>query len=257
MKKAIWKIDYSNQLITIANSIEAIAIPETAEKAKFSTEITGTPTINMNLNGLTVKNVTIDSGSSGGFKLSTKEFYNLKNTTPSMRKSVSYGSSTFGLFGAAEPDSIYRAIVNDISFGDLFLKNTIIRFKGESGYRIGNKFFKNYDLVLNWFANEIYFIKKLDYNNAALNSFGFNYIANENSFFVSEIYQNSSASLKGLKLGDELLKIGDVTCRNLSTEQVCKIMEKKLLGTKEQEISITILRDNEELNFLLEKKKLL
>jgi len=256
MKKAIWKIDYKNQVITITNSIDALSIPETAYKVQFSQELTGTPLININLNGIVAKDVTIDSGSNRNIKLAKQDFYNLANTMPSLPKLTSFGNSSYGLYGIGKNDSTFTTIVPQVSLGDILLKNTIVKFKGKSTSIIGNKFFKNYDLIFNWFNNEIYFIEKEEYRNSTLFSFGFNHITKGDKFLIGEIFENSSAYNEGLQLGDQIIQINDVKYDKLSAEQTCQILDKGL-AFEEKEISITVLRNNEELNFVLKKLKLL
>jgi len=180
----------------------------------------------------------------------------LTNITSSLPKLVSFGSSNYGVYGTGKNDSIFRTIIPKISFGDISLENSIVQFKDKSSSIIGNKFLKNYDLIFNWFDNEIIFIEKEKYRNSELFSYGFNKIVDDDKFLVSEIYENSSAYVEGLKLKDQILKIDDVTYTNLSTEKACQIFDKGF-ADKEKDISITVLRNNEELNFVLKRKKLL
>lgn len=256
MRKAIWKIDYEHQKITLTNSMNNLNVSETAEKVKFEEDFLGKPKINIKLDNVVAKNITVDLGSNGHIKVSKDDLNKLSITNPGISKVASFGTSSYGLYGIGNNDSTFKAIVPQISFGDILLKNTIVGFIGKSKSKIGNKFFKNYDLVFNWFNNEIILTKKQDYDYTAFSSYGFITVVDKNNLIISEIYENSSAYNEGLKLGDQIFQIDNVKYDNLSDEEACGIFDKGL-GFKGEEISITVLRNGEELNFVLKRKKLL
>lgn len=252
MRKAIWKFDYQNQIITITNSIESLNIPKSTNKIPFFTELTGTPIIDIQLNDITEKNVTVDLGSNGDISLSRKTFDALMKNNPSIPQTYSFGNSTSGLYGLGKADSTFYLKVPSISFGDISLDSTIVQFTSESASTIGTEFFKNYDLIINWFTKEIILINQTEYNNSTLSSFGFSFSNQENKLTVSEIYEN----MEDLKVGDQILSIDGTNYKELIPEQWCEIIENELLKDK-KEISITILRNNKEFIFSLKKMKLI
>ena len=137
MRKAIWKFDYQNQIITITNSIESLNIPKSTNKIPFFTELTGTPIIDIQLNDITEKNVTVDLGSNGDISLSRKTFDALMKNNPSIPQTYSFGNSTSGLYGLGKADSTFYLKVPSISFGDISLDSTIVQFTSESASTIG------------------------------------------------------------------------------------------------------------------------
>ena len=62
--------------------------------------------------------------------------------------------------------------------------------------------------------------------------------------------------MEDLKLGDQILEVDKIRYDKLSPEQWCEIVENGLISEKD-EIRITILRDNKELNFTFKKMKLI
>ena len=74
MRKAVWKFDYENQIITITNSTESLDIPSSAQKIPFKEDLAGIPTTNVTIGGATQKDVTIDLGSNGVIALEKKSF---------------------------------------------------------------------------------------------------------------------------------------------------------------------------------------
>ena len=252
MRKAIWKFDYQNQIITITNSIESLSIPKLTNKIPFLTMITGTPIIDFKLNDVTQKGVIVDLGSNGGISLSKKTYNALMKNNPSIPQTYSFGISGSGLYGLGKADSTYHVKAPSVSFGNVSLENTIVSFANEVASTVGNQFFKNYDLVLNWFTKEILLINKTEYNNSTLSTFGFSCSNQENQLIVSNIYKN----MEEIKVGDQILQVGKINYNKLLPEQWCEIVENGLIKEKE-EVKISILRDNKKLSFTLRKEKLL
>lgn len=257
MRKAIWKFDFQNQIVTISNSAESLNITEVVEKIPFSTNKAGTPIINIKLNNEPVKYVTVDLGSNGNFSLSKRTIDNLTKDTPSISKIKSFGYGASGLFGKSGVDSINYALIDNVTLGDVVIKNTVVTFTNKGSKTIGTNFFENYDLVFNWFTKELLLLKRKEYNNSTLSTFGFSHGFKENKLIVKKIYENSSAAKQGLQLDDQIVKIGETEYGEISKEQECEIRENGFIKKEEVEVRITVLRNNKELNFTLKKETLL
>ncbi|NRA50615.1 MAG: clan AA aspartic protease, partial [Phaeodactylibacter sp.] len=79
MRKAIWKIDYEHQIITITDKAEQLNIPDNALRIPFYTVMTGSPIVDVSLNKQVKANGTIlDMGSSGDITLPRKNLDKLK-----------------------------------------------------------------------------------------------------------------------------------------------------------------------------------
>jgi len=257
MRKAVWKFDYQNQIITISNSVASLNISESSEKIPFLTQITGTPIIEITLNDVKEKNVVVDLGSNGDIWLSKKTFNKLVDTDPAISRAVSFSSSSSGLYGIGAKDSVHHALISNISFGDVALKNTVVKFSNEALGTIGINYFKNYDLIINWFDKEIIVTKKKEYDNSSLISYGFSFNNKNNRLIVGGTYTNSSADHAGLKINDIILKIDTKKYGVLTADQWCNIIENGLFNEEKSTITVVVLRQNEELTFHLEKTKLL
>src|SRR5690606_3325537 len=73
MQKAIWQIDYQNQVLRVSNTLNSFNI-ENGKHIQFNQKFTGTPIVDVNLNGVVAKNVTIDTGSNDDFGFSEHTF---------------------------------------------------------------------------------------------------------------------------------------------------------------------------------------
>jgi hypothetical protein len=253
MKKAIWKFDYQNQTITITNSREKLNISELASKIPFTTNIYGTPLIDIQLNSTLEENVSVDLGSAHNLELSKKTFDSLTKSHPTLSKTFSFGNAAAGLYGNGKADSTYYVKTPNISFGDISLENTVVGFRKNIISTLGTNFFKNYELIIDWFTKEIFLVNKSNYDYSTLANFGFAYSIQDGQLMVTEIYEN----MQDLELGDQILEINQFRYEQLTSEQWCEIFENGLIDDKLQEISITILRDNKELQYTLKRTNLL
>lgn len=259
MRKAIWKFDYQNQIITITNSKEALNITKPTYRIPFYTELTGTPVVDLKLNNTTVRDVCIDLGSNGDIDISLgkdKKLKDLIKNTTSDSKAVSYGSSSSGLYGVGKADSIYHIAVSNILFGDVVIDKSVVDIKHNSSSTIGTRFFKNYDVIIDWFNKEMLLIKNKEYNNKSLSTYGFSINNKEGELIINQIFINSTAYNKGLKLGDRVIAIDNVNYETISPEQWCDIVENGLIRSN-KDVNIMIIRNNKRLNFTLSYKELI
>lgn len=257
MKKAIWEIDCQNQKITITNSLSSLEIPPDSKKIPFSQNLQGTPIIDINLNGQIEKSVIVDLGSNGDINVSGRKFNKLLKSNALTSTTFGYGISSSGLYGAGKTDTINYAIVPNISFGDITLKNQIVSFKKKkSSKTVGTNFFKNYRMIFSWFDKEIIMIKTNEYDNTKLNNYGFVPTFKGNKIFIGLLYNLSSAENAGLKLGDQILEIKGKDYNNVLPDHWCEIMDAGLTPDNNP-ISITVLREGEKLIFELVKTTLL
>lgn len=253
MRKAVWKVDFENQIITITNSINSLKIPEAGSKIPFYTQVTGTPLIDVEVNNVIEKNVTFDLGSNGGIDLAKKTFDRLKKKNFNLSYTSSFGTSTSGLYGLGKKDSTFYVNGYVASLGNVSIQNAMVNFFGESESTIGTEFFRNYDVIINWFRKEIILVEKQKYKNSSLTSFGFGHQKQDNHLVISQIYEG----VENLKIGDQILKIEDTTYETISQEQWCEILENGLFKKEMEVARIVLLRDGKELTYKLKKIKLL
>lgn len=253
MKKAIWKIDYPNKVITIANSKDALQLSGTQKIIPFDHPAQGTPRIDIQFNNVLQKNVTYDTGSNRGFSAPKKVLNQLVKADASTPIAYGFGISSYGLYGAGKMDSLYYAKVDNISIGDVSLKDQIVKFKTNESITLGTPFFKNYVTILDWFKKEIILIpqKEVELDKP---DFGFSHNFKDQRLWVSKIMENSDAFKKGIQVGDQILKIGEQDYSTTSLEDWCELMNNGI--TKDDEITITILKEGKEKSFALKKEKM-
>lgn len=255
MRKAIWKFDFSNQIITITNTLDSLNISSNIETIPFFSEITGTPLCDIKINGQVEKNVVIDLGSNGDFTCSNNTLAKIKKNQKTFPKMISFGKGGSGLYGVGELDTTNFIVSSNISFGDVILNNQIVEFSTGSS-TIGMNFFRNYDLILDWINKEALLIKKKEYDYTSYSGFGFTWIFEEGNLIIGSLKVGSNAQKKGLKLEDSIVSINGKNFSKTSSQEWCEIIKNQTLSNFEK-IDITILRNGEKLNFQLQKELLL
>ena len=129
-----------------------------------------------------------------------------------------------------------------------FLKNELID-TGESTL-IGNEFLKNYIFLIDWKSNKIYLKKIINSDKKQIKSFGFSYLFNKGKAIVVSKIEDKKIPIN---LGDEIIRIDDFDFTTIKNEDFCKYYLNKVEKDREV-IDITIKRDNNLLNFKLEKQ---
>ena len=132
------------------------------------------------------------------------------------------------------------------------MDNQIIKFKKKGSRTIGNEFLKNYRIILDWDNQEITMIEENDAEIDPINTFGFKVFMESDKLFVKYIFNNSSADTQGIQLDDQIIKINDIDYTDTDKNCYCEIINKGILSEYDT-ISVSVLRNNQELDFTLNR----
>ncbi|WP_298371224.1 aspartyl protease family protein [uncultured Lutibacter sp.] len=256
MRFAVWDFDFKNQLITITDNEQKLNIPSDAIESKmFIGTASSVPSIISYINGDKALNNLIDLGNNSTPHLSYLNFVKQKESNKITKYIAGSGYSGIGMYGKGEKKNEYSAKIDEIKIGDHIIKNKIMRVKNGKT-NLGLLFFKNYRLILNWKAKNIKMVQESTSNNTELNHFGFNPNFNKNKVFVDFIYNDTAAS-KLLQIGDQILQINNIDYSKITNENKCDYFNDGIISKGTAEITIKILRNEEELEFQLKKVRLL
>lgn len=256
MKEAIWEFDYERKVITISEKKSSFSIPENAIRLPFTPALSSTPQVTITYNGVEDKNVTFDTGSNGLFTTSKATLKKIEEKKPLKKKALSFGSSGSGLYGVAKADTSYLILIDSTQVGGLYIENNAVSI--ENGARlIGTKFLKNFRVIIDWNVKEILLIPVKDFKNNTFESFGFSPFISENKLIVNELYVNSQASEKGIKIGTQILEVDGINYRTCSADQFCTIITNGLVSEEKKSITLLVLIDGEEKTILLTKEDVL
>lgn len=257
MRHAVWDFDFQNKMITITDNEETLDIPSEYSESKIFVGDAYQVSIITKVNGKKVLNNLIDLGNPGNTHLSYTVFKKQKESKKINKSIRGSGGSGFGAFGkSAKLRKSHLARIESFKIGDYDINDAIVIVK-DLDNNIGLEFLKNYRVIFNWKTKSFKLIKQSKREKNEGVSFGFIPTFEKNKLFVDYIYDDIDAS-KFLKYRDQILSINNSNYSHVTQEQWCKIMQNGLLndlGTKK--IKIKVLRNGQELEFIIEKIKLL
>ena len=178
---------------------------------------------------------------------------------PDIPKNVSYGLSSSALSSNGfSKSNFYNVLSSNLSFGEVELTKTKVSFsENENVSTIGSQFLENYDVIFNWFDFEIILTKKKDHHLFDLSTYGFSYGHSNGHITIDKLFENSSATEAGLKIGDTIIKVNNTSLDTVSKSEWCTILQDDLFENDSTEIELTILRKNKKISFNLMKSNLL
>ena len=137
MRKSKWQIDYAKKVIRISSQIDRFENIQTAKKIELNKKDWGLGYVNIELNDQTHKFI-FDLGSSGEFtaNLSFVKFLKEKDTL------IQQDKQTF--------------FVGKIKIGEIILNNKSITLEKYVSSLLGNVFFENYMLTIDWDKNILF-----------------------------------------------------------------------------------------------------
>ena len=254
MSLAIWEFDYAAQTITITNNRNNLNIDKKSDVLSFKPKKNqGIPKVDVFINNKKAKRITFDTGSTSDFSMSLNEFSDVVLNSENIE---TFGNSSTGIYGkGADRKSLYSK-VNSIKLGTINLQNQILNFEVNASRTIGNKFLKNYKVVIDWNLNQINLTKISNYDSSQLNKYGFGYKIQNKKLYIGIIFKKSEAEKKGIQINDEIIAINELNVTNLTDEDLCNFIFNDI--TKEGEnIKIDILRKGKKLTFNLKKQLLI
>lgn len=249
MEKAIWQIDYRNNIITASNNISNFNIPKHTEILKFAPRKgQKTPKVMVKIGNKAMK-TTFDTGATTDFNF---PFETYKSEIEFLTGTEAIGSSSSGIYGTNKGAITTYKKIPKFTIDNIQIANQIVTFNEGSSAIIGNAFFKNYRLILVWKENKIYMIKELEIKNATLETFGIGLRYINNQPTIAKIFKGTDADKSGLQIGDKIIAIDDRDVSNLTETEACNYTFNNILSGKETR-NITVLREGNKRVFNLKK----
>lgn len=256
MRKAYWQIDNKNGVIRIASSLNRLIRSSVENSIPFTTNVSGSPYLNLKIGKTEIKRLTLDTGSVGFLSTSNSCYNELKETDQIKAERTAFGASSVGLFGASKDDTIKQVLVNELTLGDLSLSDQVIELKNAKSSLLGMSFLRNYLITIDWKSNMLYLSPQTSLNNLYAETFGISLFRKEEKLVVAMITDGSSAQLAGMKIGDIILQVNDIDVEHTSLDEYCNII--RLIRLKEADtLQIIVEREGGKDKFLITKMPLL
>ncbi|MEL6533826.1 MAG: aspartyl protease family protein [Bacteroidota bacterium] len=148
MKLANWQIDYATQMITVSD--QAFEPSATAIHIPFRHPVfSGTPEIDLNIEGRKVSHVLLDLGSNGSLRLP----FSLESSFEGTRTLRLADASNSGIYGITADSIVVKTL--PIQMGEQ--THTLpVSFEGEGKGLLGNEILQHYRVTLNYKGNDAY-----------------------------------------------------------------------------------------------------
>ncbi len=217
LRKAYVQIDYLQEQLTLTDRYERLKLPPNAISIPFKPSTQGTPHLQLRFGKTLLKNLKLDTGSSGWIGINARHAKKAKANWPRHRK-IGYSSS--GIYGAHK-DSLMLYLTDSIWLHKAPFTNTILRSTQSSSNLIGNRFFEAYVLTIDWVSNRMLLVPQADYQFKPPKSYGFDMRYGANSLIISNVMEGSKAMALGFEPDDIVLQIDDRDYRGISHEEYC------------------------------------
>lgn len=193
IKLAHWKIDYEKQVMYFSD--EAFEVDEDSYVLPFEHPmLSGTPEIDLEIEGKKVQNILFDVGYNGGLILPLSIAEHFEES----KSEIILDQSTSGIYGTNVDSLLVKSLTVNVSGAEAQVP---VEFSSLNKALLGNGFLKHFMVVINYENNEIHLQKKKDVHIASPQSFSVG-IKNDSLWTV-----NRTSPDLPLKLGETLFSV--------------------------------------------------
>ncbi len=255
----VWQIDFPEQKMVITDDRNLGTNSENNYKIPFNPNIQRIPVIKVAIAGHREMSFSVDSGSTGGLTGSIKQWETLRKSNPDVSYIKRYGEVSGGALGT-KVGTAYTIKTKDLKIGEWKPNVGTVDFVKNIEPKVGTELFKNSVFTLNWADKYILVTVPPDYGpQVGIDTFGFwfGYHKEGQYLYVNSLYENSSASDAGIKVGDKIVAINRKNLCPLTLEQYCRyFFQPNLLVGDSNALEVDIDREGKRINVTLEKREL-
>jgi predicted aspartyl protease len=247
IRQSVWQIDYPNKIMRLADNVNKMPNLENSVKLKVELDRVLNPFIQIEIDGRNQKFM-LDFGYGGFISLTEKTAneYQFANSIET------YGEGTIGANGVKK-ESMYVSRLKTVKVAGQSIANQVAFYSQSNNYNlIGSDLAKHFIVTLNFQENELLLTPHSETAIDQFNSFGVDMNTNGNEIYVNRLYKGLSAEVNGIKLNDILVSLNNfsVDKQNLC-DSYFKIRE---ILNQTDSLNMKVMRNNEEMEFILTKK---
>jgi len=241
LRKATWQINYNKQEIIISNKIENMFISPNAHKIDIDSKKWGNVYLDINIDGEKSK-YTFDTGFTGKIKSNKALFNDLLKGNNNLEYIVETGRTGANIYEITN-GYIYNVYVDSVDIEGIKIQNQIINLSESSKSLLGNGFFKNYILTMDWNNNRLYLDPMKEIEADTLKGYQLVYQPNYTSNKLEVIrYWDNYKLDDSISLGAQILEINGLDISNYSTDELCNYWgTERNKKNKEKVLNIVIL----------------
>ena len=199
--------------------------------------------LNVTIDGVSSK-FTFDTGYSGKIK-SDKRFFDFLIANNSNLEYITETGITSTTIHGVVYGTTYSALVNNIDIEGVTLNDQIVSFKDVSSSLIGNQFFKNFILTIDW-KNDILYLDPD--NNFVSDTLVAHELAILPNYITNKIevirYQDDYQLKEKVNIGAVVLLINNIDVSDFNSRQLCDFWSQEREKIKNKEIIELVLLDN-------------
>jgi hypothetical protein len=231
MRMAIWDIDYEKEVMYFTNDFEHFEPDTNAFVMPFRTKSTGTPVITLVVESDTLENITFDTGSAGGLSV-FKQRIKSDAVVPAQ---LSYGYHSQGLFGATADTNRYAEASLVFENGRAPLPILTMETRRSKDI-LGQRFFQDYRVVLNWQEKKAY-LSKVSVPEKPM-FWGISPFLEDGKIYVGTVVFGCEADRQSIKPGDQIMQVNDMSLETADITDYCALLE--LWRQSEVDITVTV-----------------
>lgn len=202
MRYCNWRINYQEQELLLSSKVDK---PSHSVSVPFHTDAQYNILVDLNINGATIRNLTVDYGSNGSLSLPDEVYKTLEQHDKIEKGFLEEGVKQSGLIGLPVP--IQRRITYADTIQIAPLKVDDIEIRSGSAALIGKKILSRYIVTIDWDRRQLHFSEsksaKPDHR-----TFGFKIGYSEaNNLYVQSVIEHSAAYKQGIRPDMKVLKV--------------------------------------------------
>ncbi len=214
MRLANWEIDIDLEKIRLSNSLDSSLLTGYT-KIPFRTDRQYNIKLDIGIDTLTLRNITLDFGSNGSLSVPEHSFDLLQKGGAISTMAVEEGWSRAGLSGNRVLQTERIALLDSVLVGSEWL--TDVKLSSGSSSLLGLKALANYSIVLDWTHRTLYLKKKVQ-KPADHRSLGFTLgVLNDTSFYIQTVHKYSKAEEAGLRPNLKVLSLNNLVFNKNAT----------------------------------------
>ena len=218
-----WEIDFSNQIITVSD--KPFSATNYTMLIPFKESFSRTPEIKMGMGEYSFW-ATLDMGYNDLIEIPDSLFFKSR-VSHYLKYAKGEGKSSETLFNDETPQNQYMSAIDSLYIGNNLLFNEVVNITPSPVILIGNAFLMQYGKVaINWKQQKIFLEKTAENKTTENNIFEFTPNLQDDKLIISFIWENSDMYRKGIKIGDQIIGINEISTERINSSQWCEIKEK-------------------------------
>lgn len=242
LRESIVQIRPKEQLLIISNQKKSIDVKGHSEMELMLKSDQSSPYISIRLKGEQsgTEPVLIDTGASGFYDLSNRNYNQLKQFKIAEIIDTGEGSASIGIFGAADSKQQFRLRIPEIQLGETSFLNVITTTSDDNNSRIGSDILEYGIVTLDFKRKKFYFGSFHAQNDLTEKLLGMTPILKDGKLVVGIVWDDSLKTQ--IQSGDEILELNDMDLTNID---LCELVNRESPFKQNDTIAITVKRDNE------------